>query len=607
MTAKRTPRNPTAFHVSPAGSDRNPGSAERPFATLERARDAVRARSGAAAGDIVVHLRGGVYPVERAIAFGPEDSGRAGHDIVYRADPAAPAVLSGGRRVNGWQPGANGVWTAAVDVAGMRQFYVNGRRRPRAGMAAPAGLEEWGNIGYRTRNDAVAQWQRPEDIEFVYTDMWVYTYCKVAAVARAGSVVEIRMLQPYYTLGYAKEGRFLQDCYPLRVENSLSFLREPGQWYFDRQAKVLHYRPLPGEDMGKVEAVVPVAERLLDIRGTLDAPVHNLRFEGLTFADATWLQPDATGLIDLQSNFTLGPETRLFARWLPDYRDNSSCLFPYHSECTKSPANIVCHAARAIRFERCTFARLGGAGLDLECGAQDNTVERCLFLDIAGTGIQVGDIQADDHHPSDPRLVVRNNAIRDCTFQRCAQDYRDGHGVFVGYTDGTVIEHCEFRDLPYSAIAMGWGWGEVDAGGGNYVCFPDPFDTPTPCANNRIECNHIHDVMLELWDGGGIYTLGEMPGTIIRGNHLHDTRGWPGGVYLDEGSGHIEVCDNVVYRTPTNSPRYHLGCRPLNFNNRGQNRLASCPVHDNHTDGPDAPDFPKAIVQRAGLRARRSE
>ncbi|MDH7504119.1 MAG: hypothetical protein QHJ82_15585, partial [Verrucomicrobiota bacterium] len=30
------------FHVSPAGSDSNPGTASSPFATLERARDAVR-------------------------------------------------------------------------------------------------------------------------------------------------------------------------------------------------------------------------------------------------------------------------------------------------------------------------------------------------------------------------------------------------------------------------------------------------------------------------------------------------------------------------------------------------------------------------------------
>jgi hypothetical protein len=197
--------------------------------------------------------------------------------------------------------------------------------------------------------------------------------------------------------------------------------------------------------------------------------------------------------------------------------------------------------------------------------------------------------------------VVRNNVIRDCRIHHVAQEYKGGVGVFAGYTDGTVIEHCEFHHLPYSAISLGWGWGEVDAGGGNYV-HPDLFGTPTPCANNRIENNHIHDVLLELWDGGAIYTLGEMPGTVIRGNHIHDTRGWPGGIYLDEGSGHIEVSANVVYRTAASSPGGHHPARPLNFNNRAQNRIATCLVYDNHVDGPEAPDFPRAVAERAGPR-----
>lgn len=587
------------FHVAPAGSDANPGTAERPFASIERARDAVRQINRAMAGPIEVILGGGTYPVEKALFLGPEDSGANRHDVVYRSRAGESAVLSGGRRVTGWEPGPNGIWSAPADVSAVRQLYVGGRRARRAALPAPVGLEEWGNIGYRTQNDSVADWSRPEDVEIVYTDMWVYTYCKVAGIKRAGRAVEIRMQQPYYTLGFAKEGRPLQGCYPLAVENSLSFLREPGQWYFDRHTKILSYLPLPGESLATAEVIVPVAEQILTIHGTPEHPVHNLRFEGITFADAAWLKPSEIGLIDLQANFTLGPDTRLFARLMPGSHRNSACLFPYHEECAKSPANVICHAAHAVRFEGCTFTRLGGAGLDLECGSRDNVIERCEFADIAGSAVQVGDVQASDHHPSAPNLVVRNNVIRNCLFHRVAQDYRGGVGVFAGYTEGTVVEHCEFRDLPYSAISIGWGWGEVDAGGGGYV-HPDLFDTPTPCAGNRVENNHIHDVMLELWDGGAIYTLGEMPGTVIRGNHVHDTRGFPGGIYLDEGSGHIEVSGNVIYGTPSGAPGGHRGARPLNFNNRAQNRIASCPVHDNHTDGPDAPGFPQYVVASAG-------
>ncbi len=86
--------------------------------------------------------------------------------------------------------------------------------------------------------------------------------------------------------------------------------------------------------------------------------------------------------------------------------------------------------------------------------------------------------------------------------------------------------------------------------------------------------------MQVLNDGGGIYTLGNQPGTVIRNNHIHDNmgreagnrgRGVPGGIYLDEGSGFIEVTGNLVYNVT----------RPMNYNNRAQNRIATCREHDN--------------------------
>jgi len=246
------------FHVAPRGSDASLGTAERPFATIEGARDAVRRINGTMSGTIEVILAGGTYVVEKAVLLRPEDSGANGHDVVYRSRTGERAVVSGGRRIVGWQPGADGIWSAPADLAALRQLYVNGRRARRAAIPAPAGLEEWGNVGYRTQSDAAADWSCPEDIELVYTDMWVYTYCRVASIRRDRLVVEIRMQQPYFTLGFAKEGRPLQGCYPRSIENSLSFLREPGQWYFDRHAKVLHYMPLVGEDLATAEVIVPV-------------------------------------------------------------------------------------------------------------------------------------------------------------------------------------------------------------------------------------------------------------------------------------------------------------------------------------------------------------
>ena len=60
------------FYVAPLGDDAGPGSLARPFATLERARDAVRgARRRNPKCDYSVALRGGPYPgVGRVLRFG---------------------------------------------------------------------------------------------------------------------------------------------------------------------------------------------------------------------------------------------------------------------------------------------------------------------------------------------------------------------------------------------------------------------------------------------------------------------------------------------------------------------------------------------------------
>ena len=64
--------------------------------------------------------------------------------------------------------------------------------------------------------------------------------------------------------------------------------------------------------------------------------------------------------------------------------------------------------------------------------------------------------------------------------------------------------------------------------------------------------------------------LGVQPNTVIRGNHVHDSA-QACGVYLDQGSGLIEVNDNLVYQVSKNVclNNYYLG------------RNETCFVHDN--------------------------
>jgi parallel beta-helix repeat protein len=107
----------------------------------------------------------------------------------------------------------------------------------------------------------------------------------------------------------------------------------------------------------------------------------------------------------------------------------------------------------------------------------------------------------------------------------------------------------------YTGISCGWVWGYTD----------------NVSRDNRIEHNHIHDIGHGLLsDMGGIYTLGVQPGTVLRGNLIHDIEkrnygGWA--IYLDEGSSHILVENNICFNTSSTGFNQHYGRENIVRNN----------------------------------------
>src|SRR5215831_8175429 len=101
---------PTAaadLFVARDGSDANPGTEDRPFATLERARDAIRSLkrgAGLPAGGVTVWVHRGRYPLLAGFRLSAEDSGTEQAPVRYRARPGEEVRLTGGRIVTGFQP-----------------------------------------------------------------------------------------------------------------------------------------------------------------------------------------------------------------------------------------------------------------------------------------------------------------------------------------------------------------------------------------------------------------------------------------------------------------------------------------------------------------------
>ncbi len=162
---------------------------------------------------------------------------------------------------------------------------------------------------------------------------------------------------------------------------------------------------------------------------------------------------------------------------------------------------------------------------------------------------------------------AQGNTIENCTIDQCCQTYFGGVGIWIGMAADTIVRQNEVCNLPYSGISVGWSW---DA-------------QPTICRGHQIRNNHIHHVMQRLSDGGGIYTLGWQPGTILADNVIHDIpinsgQAESNGMFIDEGSTDLRIEGNTIYRVARS---------PIRFNMAGKNTIA----HNRLALSPGTPTF----------------
>ena len=68
--------------------------------------------------------------------------------------------------------------------------------------------------------------------------------------------------------------------------------------------------PRAGEDMTKVEVIAPALETIVELRGSLDKPVQNIRFEGIAFEYGNWVRPSKNGHCEVQANFVFDADRK---------------------------------------------------------------------------------------------------------------------------------------------------------------------------------------------------------------------------------------------------------------------------------------------------------
>ncbi len=150
----------TDFYVARDGKDTQPGTADQPFATLTRARDAIRQlkQAGPLPQPVTVHVRGGTYYLAQPVTFTREDSGTAKAPIAYAAERGSSVRLTGGREITGWRP--------VTDPVVRQRLPAEARDHVRVADLRAQGITDFGKLSVR----GFGAGSPPAEAELFYDD-----------------------------------------------------------------------------------------------------------------------------------------------------------------------------------------------------------------------------------------------------------------------------------------------------------------------------------------------------------------------------------------------------------------------------------------------------
>lgn len=506
------------FYVSLAGRDTWSGtlpepdarSSDGPFATLERARDALRvtlqaARPGKGKGEPTVVIRAGAWELSRSLRLGPEDSGREGQAVVWRAHPGERPAILGSRSCPGARlakdprilerlpPQARGrVFELDLRAQGIidsgtvtqrgnpgMELFVAGARMelsrwpaegwlqiadvPQQGerMLHP-GLERekrydgvpigrhYGTIRYD--GDRPASWRDHAGILLhgYWTWDWNDSFQTVERIDTATRTIV--MAEPHHSYGYTKKQRFA-------FLNILEELSRPGSWCIDRARGMLWFWPPEGSG-GEAVRLSMLEDPLVTLEGC-----RHVRIQGLRLAES---------------------------------RGNGICI-------RGGSDNLVAG---------CLLTHLGDDAVKVS--GERNGVQSCDILNVSSGGIM---LEGGDKTTLAPGgNFARNNHIH--LFSRWVRTYK--HAIAVEGV-GQHVAHNVMHEAPQEAMFFR----------GN---------------DHLIEFNEIYDICRETGDVGAIHTGRNWTwrGNVLRHNYIHDILG-PGlhgsmGIYLDDF-----MCGTTIY------------------------------------------------------------
>jgi parallel beta-helix repeat protein len=539
------------FYVATDGDDNwsgllavpNEARTDGPFASLVRARDAIREVMANASlkGPLTVMVRRGKYFLPEPLELETADSGTRECPIVYTAYPEEQPILSGGLKMEGWRPYKGNILQCSVpETKGgqwkFRQLFFNGKRQIRSrypnldpdnpvhgGWAFLEDTVGKGLFKFKFKPGTFEQrWAKPTQGEVnYYPNKHGQNVVPIKSIDWENRVIALRHEGrnfdriPYYRyFDFSPNDRFV-------VENFLEELDQPGEWCLDTEDGVLYLWP-PEPLTQESEVVAPLLHCLIDLRGA-----SWITISGLTFTETR--TGDNVHRGDLEGYGAMHNVDGL-----------QYCGEAIHLK----------HAEHCC-IEDNTFHGLGGNAIYLDGYNERNVVRRNEISHVGANGICVMGNRyqgwGESPYPA-PQLPFYTQVV-DNHIHECGELNSYVAGVFVGVAQGTLVAHNLIEDMPHHAVCMADGFGRT------IVEYNEI---------RRVCRQYVDTAAINSWmEGPARYTAKdtERSGHVIRYNRISGVQGatvdqhgsvvatetmWMMGIYLDNYTSNCFVSGNVI-------------------------------------------------------------
>jgi hypothetical protein len=527
----------------------NSAHTDGPFATISRARDAVRdLKHVSTNGSIVVRIRGGTYRLKETLTFSLADSAPEGATITYAAYGDEKPVITSGVPIRNWRKlrddppilprAARGkIWVADLPTGPQKllTLYDGEERLPRARGEgfAPADSPDkksWPDKFIYPTN-AMHDWPGLKEGELLVipTADYEMSILPLAAIDEETRIVTTAA-PASRPIGKVK---FVPDS--AWAENVLEVLDQAGEWVVSLGTRQIYLWPRsgrPGENIVAATLTELVrVEGKIDYDGSKDEPVRGLGFRGLSFQHAErspWQGYTGWGL-------------------------------QHHWETFDRPtAALRFRGAENCKVQGCRFSATGGTGIRLDLHCQKNRIVDNEISHVGAVGILLA-----GYGPG-TKDVNRQNVVSNNWIHHSGEIYWATPALMVWQSGENHIANNLIHDTPYSAITVSTraGWNRAKPESDRTVRWAELEKLPATLTwedrepfmharKNVVERNDIHDVMQTMGDGDGIYISGTGGGNLIRQNYIHhcDSDGMADGIRCDDDQNETIIEGNVIYHT----------------------------------------------------------